>query len=254
MLYLTIGNLAQALGYAQQGVDFADRSDDAFQKMGKRANYANALHQAGRTAEAEALFNEAEAMQKERQPSYPILYSMQGIWYCDLLLDQGRRREVQDRAEQTLQWAKRNGLSLLTVAMNHLSLGRAHLGEAQQAEAGDFSKAAQHLGRAVDGLRQAGNQEFIVRGLLARAALPRLRSDFERARRDLDEAMSIAERGSMGLYQVDARLESTRLDLAMGNKPNAREHLAAAKEKIEHMGYHRRDGDVAKLEEQTGDA
>jgi len=129
------------------------------------------------------------------------------------------------------------------------SLGRAHLAETRRDETRNFSTAAEHLDQAVDGLRQAGMQEYISRGLLARAALYRIRREFEPARRDLDEALSIAERGQMGLYRADAHLESARLDLAMANKPEAREHLATAKEMIERMGYHRRDGEVVELEE-----
>jgi hypothetical protein len=48
----------------------------------------------GRRADAAAQFEEAERMQKERQPAYPRLYSVPGFWYCDLLLDQGRDPEV----------------------------------------------------------------------------------------------------------------------------------------------------------------
>ena len=79
--------------------------------------------------------------------------------------------------------------------------------------------------------------------------LHRVRGDFERARRDLDEAMSITERGGMGLHRADAHLEYARLCLAMGDEPEAREHLATAKESIGRMGYHRRDGEVAELAE-----
>ena len=135
---------------------------------------------------------------------------------------------------------------------HHLSLGRAHLAEAQQEGRGDFSKAAEHLNQAVDGLRQAGTQHHIPLGLLARAALHRVRGEFEPVRRDLDEAMAIAERGGMGLHQADAHLGYARLYLAMGEEAEAREHLATAKERIGRMGYHRRDGEVAELEGRLG--
>ena len=57
--------------------------------------------------------------------------------------------------------------------------------------------------------------------------------EIEPAQRDLDEAMSIAERGGMG------------------EKPEAREHWVTAKEMVEDMGYHRRDKEVEKLEEEV---
>ena len=56
-----------------------------------RTTHADALHQAGRRAEAEARFREAEEMQAERQPDYPLLYSLQGFQYCDLLLTEAER-------------------------------------------------------------------------------------------------------------------------------------------------------------------
>jgi hypothetical protein len=55
----------------------------------------------GLREEAAAQFEKAESMQKERQPAYPRLYSLQGFRYCDLLLDQGRDAEVRERAAQT---------------------------------------------------------------------------------------------------------------------------------------------------------
>ena len=250
-LYLTIGDLGQALEIAQQSVDLADESGDAFQRVVNRTILADALHQTGRIDEAEALFREAEAMQKELQPEPPFLYSVRGFQYCDLLLGQGKHLEVQERARKTLEIVTREGW-LLDIARDHLSLGRAHLVGAQQKESGDFSKAAEYLDKAVDGLRQAGTQHEIPRGLLARAALHRVRGEFERARRDLDEAMAIAERGGMGLHQADAHLGFARLYLATGEEPTAREHLASAKEMVGRMGYHRRDGAVAELEERLG--
>jgi tetratricopeptide (TPR) repeat protein len=248
-LYLTSGDLAQALATARQGVDLADRSGDAFQRMGKRTQLANALHQAGHLREAETLFREAEGMQKERQPEFPLLYTAQGFYYCDLLLSQGKHREVQNRAGQTLDWAKQAGGSLLAIALEHLSLGRAHLMQARQEGMDDFTQAMVHVNRAMDGLRQAGYQEDLSRGLLARAELRRVTGSLDQARADLEEALSIATRGGMRLFEADCHLEYARLHLACGEREKARQSLAQAKDMIQDMGYHRRDGEVAELEE-----
>jgi len=246
-LFLTMGDLAQSLEYAEQSVDLADRSGDAFQRMSSRTVLADALHQAGHLSEAEAAFQEAEQMQKERQPEYPLLYSLSGFRYCDLLLGQGKYHDVLSRAEQTIEWEEGR---LLDIALDHLSLGKAHLLQAMQEETNDFTLAAEHLNQAVDGLRQAGAQDFIPRGLLARAELYRVQSAFDKAQRDLDEAMTIAERGGMGLYMADCHLEYARLYLAMGEKEeDARKNLDTAKEMIEEMGYHRRDTEVKEIEE-----
>jgi tetratricopeptide (TPR) repeat protein len=90
-LELTLGEVAGAVGDAEQSVTYADRSGDAFNRMLNRTTLADALHLAGRRAEAEARFREAEQMQAERQPHYPLLYSLQGFRYCDLLLVEAER-------------------------------------------------------------------------------------------------------------------------------------------------------------------
>ncbi|NIO70327.1 MAG: TIR domain-containing protein, partial [Anaerolineae bacterium] len=249
-LYITSSDLAKTLEAVQQSVDLADRSGDTFMRMVNRTILANALHQAGRLPEAEATFREVEEMQKEEEPQFPLLYSAQGFRYCDLLLGQGEYREVQSRASQTLAWAEQANQDIISVALDHLSLGRAHLLQTWQEGTGDFSQAAAHLNRAVDGLRQAGQQWMLPLGLLARAELRRVMGSLDRARADLEEALSIATRGGMRLHEADCHLEYARLHLACGEKEKARQSLAQAKEMIEDMGYHRRDGEVAELEEE----
>ena len=106
---------------------YADQSGDWAQRMVNRTAHADALHQAGDTAAALALFREAEQLQQEHQPAYPRLYSLRGFQYCDLLLAQGSTAEVLERAEQTLEWVKQQGTLLLDIALDQLTLGRAHL-------------------------------------------------------------------------------------------------------------------------------
>ncbi len=57
-LQLTIGDVADAIKTAHQSVEYADQSDDLFQRMGNRTTYADALYQAGQQEEALALFQE----------------------------------------------------------------------------------------------------------------------------------------------------------------------------------------------------
>ncbi len=251
-LYVTIGALDRALAYAQQGVELADRSGDGFEPFVRRTDVAHALHQAGRLSEAEASFHEAEKMQKELQPQFPVLYSVQGFQFCDLLLDQIKYTEVQTRAAKTLEWVTSKKL-LLAKALDELSLGRAYLLEAQQEATGDFAQATASLNQAAQGLRQAGQLDYLPRGLLARSALFRAAGNFDRARADLDEAMSIATRGSMALHQADCHLAYARLYLAEDKKDKARESLAKAKEMIERMGYRRRDKDLQEIAQQLGE-
>ena len=189
-------------------------------------------------------------MQKERQSDLPMLYAMQGFRYYDLLLNQDEFSEVLRRAAKTLEWEKQSGGSLLGIALGYLSLGRAHLMQVRGAQKPDYTQAAEHLEGAGTDLRQAGQQPYISLGLLAHAELRRVMGECEKAQSDLDIAYTIATRGGMRLFKADCHLEYARLYLAMGEKEQAREHWEKAKEMVDEMGYHRRDGEVEELEEQ----
>lgn len=250
-LYLLIGDITQALSYARQGVEFADNGNYRFRSVDTRSALAEALLQAGNLSEAETVMREAYEMQKVGQPNFPLLYSIPGFRYCSLLLHQGKYQEVQAHALQTLAWMTANKFPLY-IALDNLSLGRAFLLQARRESTNEFLQAREHLNRAVTGLRETGYLDYLSDGLLARAELRRAEELLYEARVDLDEAMSISTRGGMGLHRADCHLEYARLYLAGEPRElgKAREHLERAREMIERMGYHLRDGAVRELEEE----
>jgi tetratricopeptide (TPR) repeat protein len=245
-LQLTLGEVAEAIRLAEQSVEYADRSENAFWHMGSRSTLADARHRAGERTRAEGLFQDAERLQADRQPGYPRLYSLQGYLCCDLLLDVGRYAEVRDRARQLFEWRLPSD-SLLSIALDNLSLARAKLFAYEADRSGDLADPKRLLNQAVEGLRKAGAQEFIPLGLLARAAYFRIAKQINPARRDLDEARRIATRSGMRLHECDAHLEYARLELAQGNREAARGHLARAEEMVAATGYHRRDRNIDEL-------
>ncbi|HET9225733.1 MAG TPA: TIR domain-containing protein [Thermoanaerobaculia bacterium] len=281
---LTLGELERAVAFGKQSVELADRSGDAIALMLNQTTLADALHQAGRWEESAKVFREAEALQAKQQPQLSWLYSLQGYQYCDLLLSRGEPedgsvadglaaepaatqrfreacREVRERAEQTLELAIAK-FGLLSIAVGYLSLGRAHLGLAltaprpaapsEEAEA-DLAKAAEHLDEAVEGLRRASQEDNLPRGLLARAALRRLRGDLPAAKADLDEALEIAERGQMRLHECDAHLEWARLCRDQGKRTGMAQHLTRARKLIDETGYERRRREVVYLEKRLAE-
>ncbi len=242
------GRIGEAEDLARRNVAHADRSGDAFEKLVSGTILADALAQAGRRQQAAALFEESERRQRDTQPDYPILYSLLGFRFCDLLLDGGDWPAVRARATQTRDWAEQRGL-LLDLALDTLSLGRAAHLAARTGETA-WGDAAARLDEAVAELRRAGSMDHLPRGLLARAAL-RLdlpAPEFDGAADDLDEAREIAESGGMRLFLADVLLRETRLALARRQTDAARSILAQARAEIAAMGYHRRDSDLAELE------
>jgi tetratricopeptide (TPR) repeat protein len=219
--------------------------------MATRTTLAATLHALGRWDAAAALFEEAERMQIRDEPAYPLLYSLRGFRYCDILLDQGRAADVLARAAHTLQWGKKH-LFILDAALDHLSLGRVHLLADQRAlslpvESPALSQARTHLQQALDGLRRASMQEFLPLGLLARAAYFIHTRAFDDARRDLTDALALSTRCGFRLHECDAHLGFARLALAEGDRPAAAHHHEAARRLVEATSYHRRDSDLADL-------
>ena len=171
-----------------------------------------------------------------------------------------------------------DGPGLLTIAVDHLTLGRAALYEtildngktlratttpedlavARSSDTPSIADiAASHrptletarieLDTSMDGLRRSGRRDILPHGLLSRAWLRFVEDDAEGARNDLDEAWEIAERGPMKLHMADIHLYRARLFHAVKPYPwkSPQEDLAAAEKLINECGYHRRDEELA---------
>ena len=90
-LELTLGEVAEAVAHAEQSVTYADRTGDAKRRMALRTVLADALHKAGRRADADVRLREIEALQTEAQPDSPHPRSGPGFRCCDLLLTEAER-------------------------------------------------------------------------------------------------------------------------------------------------------------------
>lgn len=101
-------------------------------------------------------------------------------------------------------------------------------------------QAREFFDLAVAGLRASGDQTYLPRALLARAAWFRVVQNYALAHKDLDEAKELAESGPMRLHLCDYHLESARLALAENRPDDARAHRREAAQLIEATGYNRR--------------
>ena len=174
-------------------------------------------------------------------------------------------QEILERAQITIKYENEEWYTIISVALDKLSIGKALMLQAIEGNSSvastklalsevkvlrtGFREAEDYLNQAVDGLRESGYQDELPRGLLARAACYRSQGDNAGARSDLQEAREIAERSEMRLYLADYHLESYRLELAENNSDAARIHLDEAETLIRETGYHRRDSELAALRE-----
>lgn len=298
----TLGDMAGAMGDAEQSVTYADLSGDFHARQETRCTQADALHQAGDRSKAETRFREAEEIHAKGQPKAPLLYSIRGFRYCDLLLAATERtvwqiilesgdlsplslkagrggesldkksvgnsshstalRAVSQRAKMALEIVLDS--SLLDIALNHLTMGRA-LFFAAILEISDsqlLTTDHSHIDVAVDGLRRSGYMDDLPRGLLTRAWLRSQEGKQiggESAQEDLEEAWEIAERGPMRLHMADIHLYRARLFHGVtpypwatdveGNARGPKDDLAAARKLIEQCGYWRRKEELEDAEE-----
>lgn len=306
-LEATLGRLGEAVEDGRRAIGFADRSGDAFWRMGARTTAADALYQRGERAEARALAEEAERLQAEREPAYPLLYSLWGFRYVDLLLAEAERAawrrilecggltplwiadgtlngrsgaetaenvnpesqsavkpaysenalaacaEAQHRASQMLESIP-DWYSLLSIALDHLSLARAGLYRSILNPSA-FRLPHSEMEAALSGLRQAGAMNHLPKALLTaslNAEWGILNEECDDEESDsafrtpssafLDEAEEIARRGPMPLYLADVHLHRARLF-------RDRDELAKARVLIEKHGYGRRKEELEDAEE-----
>ena len=282
-LSLTLGDVSSAVRQGEQSVELADRSGDPFHRMVNRTTLADALHAVSRGRLSAEAFAEAEGMQKEMQPQYPIPYSLPGYRYCNLLLDElselsdrqfasalGDRedtfkrelQQVRNRAETTLKWyGDDKTTGTLNFALDHLTLGRTWLIEARMKDESGRMKsggqdssfilphsaldaAQQHLDESVALFRQAGHQDHLPRGLLQRAALWRAKFQIKS-----DEShIELAERDLSEAETIAKRgdMLTWRIEVAL---ERTRLALARMKEEGGRMNEHMRDRAREKLEE-----
>lgn len=271
---LTLGELTQAIKDAKQSVSYADDSDDAYSKMNTRTIYADALHQTGCRDEAKILFLAAETIQVEHQPKNPRLLSLAGFRYCDFILADVERaawqtllkcidsqamsshlevlHAVSQHMTQILDWAKKNkNTSLLSKALNHLTLGCSGLYQAILSQSKPSIQS--EIAAAVDGFLRANTLHILPLGLLARAWLHSSEANnngLDSARSDLDEAWEIAEHGPMPLFMADIHLYRARLFFRADPYPwkSPQTDLAEARQLIEKHGYWRRKGELEDAE------
>jgi hypothetical protein len=164
-------------------------------------------------------------------------------------------RGISGRASQTLKWAAVCfNVPVLDIALTHLALGRAALYQALLSETASLpienAELKTVLANAINGLRQAGQQQYLPSGLLTRAwerFLGGVQTASESAQEDLEEAWEIAERGPMRLHMADIHLYRARLFFREKEYPweSARADLEAAERLINECGYHRRDEELA---------
>lgn len=284
-LHLCLGDIAEAVRFAEKAIQCADRVDDASWRSRSRSCLAEALDKSGCTPDATAVFLAAESIQRKRWPSVRFLIGQEGfafattllqdaettawnIYVARTLLEEQREiqaisaqlTEVRNRTEWSLSVANGSG-ELLGEALAWLTLVQAALWESLLLNKMSLMPEAERFWeRSFRLVRLAQSQEHLVPVLLARSLISMNRQHLVSATDDLDDAWDIAERGPMRLHMADIHLYRARLFFREKKYPwkegrnlngefvtnrTAGDDLAAAEKLINECGYHRRDQELA---------
>ena len=236
-----LGSPSEAVSISERGIELSDRCDMdriGFEPVISRATLGHVLHQVGRWRAAARAFRDAETMQQVRQPELPLLYSAKGSQYGDFLVSQierqigvpessipgieknllGQVQEIQSRFQRISEWTRAQPSSgLFDSSLDLIVLGRACLVEAVLSGSLDWTDSDSAITQAIGGFRRSNYRTYLTQSLICRAKLRRLQGLLVEAVSALDEAETIAERGSMLIWQIEAALERTRLYLTLAS-------------------------------------
>ena len=260
-----------ALVNGRRAVEFADRGDDAYFKMHSRISLAEVYFMLNDLEQANALFEQAMAIDREQRPRPPFLYSQGMYRYGYFLIETGHAETILTGASQDPTWGK-NGedSSLLSEAIRLTILGAAHraLIEAGPRDPAFLWQGEQILDDAISAFQTAGYTDYTVRGLLERAHFYRaLRQTAYNAKAlaDLARAAVEAKRGQMDLLYADVLLQQVACYLddwavmstperSSSNRDKITDSLNLAADLVTTIGYERRQAMLASLQEAAAKA
>jgi hypothetical protein len=236
-LLVTIGQLGGregAIAVAEQAVALCERHGES--SPGYLTTLADALHRAGELARAEALFLEAELLQKEDSPGLPPLFALSGYLYCDLLFARGRIGEAAYRAQRNMRERDDERRPLLNRALDMLTSARAAL-EAISPTVRAPEDCAILSKEALAALRQSNRVDHLCRGLLLHGEALWRCGDADAAYAAIREAEIIAQRGPMPPFLTDVHLLRASIQLGEGRLDRAGAYRNQARDLIEKHSY-----------------
>jgi tetratricopeptide (TPR) repeat protein len=261
---------AGALFNGRRAVEYSDRGSDPYFSMHSRSSLAEVYFMLNDRAQANALFEEAMSIERERHPKPPFLYSQGLFRYGYFLIETGRAEMLLQGAANDPSWGK-NGKdsSLLSEAIRLLILGAAHraLVEAGNRAPAFLAEGERILDDAISAFQIAGYADYTVRGLLERAhfyrAVGKTRYHTE-ALADLARAAAEARRGQMDLLYADVLLQQVACYLnawrvmtrpeRLSIKDRVTDGLEEATRLITTIDYGRRTGMLESLRKSAGEA
>ncbi|MEO0809109.1 MAG: hypothetical protein AAFW82_00435 [Pseudomonadota bacterium] len=244
-LLLVVGRVVEARTAAAEALTYARRVEQRdkalFRRMGSQVRLLSAAQAAGDLPAAEAAQLAAEALQAERQPELPRLYSLQGFLTAELLRARARTADAAARAAWSIELHWQNNL-LLPIGLDQTTDARAALAKAVGlVDRGPLAAPNPALATAAEAaltaLRRAAHDTYTPHGLLVAAEVRWRVGQLDASQELLRECEDRVVRGPMPLFHADLLLLRARIALSAGRNDAARTWRARAAELIETYSY-----------------
>jgi tetratricopeptide (TPR) repeat protein len=230
-LHAYLGDLAASADAARQAVNLARHEHNKKSERQAMAHQAWVACLHGDLDIGSAIFEQAEALQREGDPNKYYLYSNRGIFHADHLRRLRAVAYARRVTEANLEICERNRWGYF-VSGCHRVLGDLDADTAQH------ERARQHYEEALKIARSISHRPSLIEALLARGRWAARRGDVAAARADLDEALAYAVAGGYRRYEADIRVGLAWAHHAAGDAALARAEAERARQMSVEMGYH----------------
>ncbi|MBF0612994.1 MAG: hypothetical protein HQL55_17885 [Magnetococcales bacterium] len=239
-IFLLLGRLSEAWEAARQGVGFALKVDNRLiEEKDSHASLGRVAHMQGRIEDAKSAFQQAKNLESLCN-NVGEYYSIQGFINDIFLIEQaGTIKERTEILDNEIYHKVSLYDNRQKTAFCQLITGIV------MASLDDVREALSDLRLAVMNIRLAGTNNYLPMILLSHAQVLHRHGDLVQAKKQLNEAQEIAERGEMRLYLADGLLLAGQIALDEGRE--AKEDYQKAEQLINDMGYERRRGELMLL-------
>jgi len=260
-LYAYLGDLAAIAESAREAIALSDRTENKFYKCQSRSYLAYAAFLQGDRTTAGESFQQAEALERDRDSSMQYLYSIRGIFHAEYLLRYGEvdyaRRVTQANLEICAHnyWVAKTSQShrvlgdlgidpqihypeALKIARSisfRPALIEALLGYSRWLVGMGFMPISQDVLQAVS--HSQAEQCYMLSHRPTANGTPKDAIDLALARQYLDEALNYTTTSGYRIYEANLRIALAWLHWREHNLTASRRETERARRSSEEMGY-----------------
>ena len=263
-LYMLLGNKEKAILYADKGIEYAQNTKNIWKhnwiQMAKKADI---IAKYGETDKANQYFVAAERLQEKHDTSAPIFYGVLAFKYFDFLLSPIETdiffpvirkaptpysENIFDLKEKAINTAyhNRHFQSTLHIALGDLTLARIHVIEYLISDL-NHEGVINKLDSSINGLKQAGRQEYIPFALLARSRYYSAVNRYNESLKDLLEIISLSQQSHLKLHEFSATVDAVAVLEKLNKKPKSKKYYNAAQKLRSETGYSFRNDELDRL-------